>query len=869
MFRSHAVPRIASTLAVVLAALTQACSDAASPKSSSPTVEDAHASAVASATAATVATKECATPQSTWIFCDDFETNRLTKYFEYDNAGGKFVRASGTGMGGSVGMRATFTKGASPAGRLSLAFGKTPDPYFKAVDAGVANYREVYWRFYVLRKAGWVGNGSGGLTRATIFAGSNWSQAIVAAGGTDDTDTRYLRIDPLSGTDASGNLKTTKFNDVANLRALGTARSAATEDDQAHAGQWACYEFHIKLNDAGQSNGVYELSVNGQLSAQKTGLNWVGAYNTDGINSLNLEQSGPAAPAANVRILDNFVVSTTPIGCGTTTAPGPVATITVAIDSSSLTVPHQAQATATMRDANGVIVPGTPTWTSEHPAAATVSSSGVVTAVAAGQAYIDATSGGVVGHGLITVTAAAPAPVAAVSVSLAASSITAGTTTQATATTMDANGNTLTGRTITWSSSNTAVATVSSSGLVMGVAAGSANIIATSEGKTGQAPITIVAATVPVASVSVSLAASSIAPNATTQATATTRDANNNVLTGRAVTWSSSNTAIATVSTSGLVTAKAAGSANIIATSEGKTGQATLTVTSGTNPPPTVLFEEKFEDTNFAGRGWYDIYSGGLTSLSTDHIPGSTHSLQVNFVAGQTGASPSTSGRHLFTPSNSVYLRYWVKYSTNWIGSGQTFHPHEFHFLTTEDNDYAGLASDALTMYIEQSYQSGGGLASLGAQDSRNIDVTRINQDLTNVTENRAVSGCNGNPEPGVTGDCYQSGGAYFNGRTWRSASPVFLPNPGPGYKADWHKVEVYFQLNSIVAGKAQPDGIAQYSIDGQMVIDRRNVYFRTAARPNMNFNQFIIAPYFGNGSPINLNIWYDALIVQTARPTP
>jgi hypothetical protein len=369
-----------------------------------------------------------------------------------------------------------------------------------------------------------------------------------------------------------------------------------------------------------------------------------------------------------------------------------------------------------------------------------------------------------------------------------------------------------------------------------------------------------------VASVSVALGASSLAPGATTQAAATTRDAANNVLSDRATTWSSSNPAIATVSSTGLVTAKAVGSANIIATSEGKTGQAALSVTTSSNSSATVLFEERFEDGNFAGRGWYDIYSS-QPSLSTDHITGSTHSLQVNFTPGASTPTPNTSARHLFAPSSSVYLRYWVKYSTNWVGSGETFHPHEFHFLTTEDGDFAPLASDALTLYIEQNYQSNGGSASIGAQDARNIDLTRINQDLTNITENRAVSGCNGNPEPGVTGDCYQSGGAYYNGRTWRSAAPVFLPNPGPGYKADWHEIEVYFQLNSIVNGKAQPDGIAQYSIDGRMVIDRRNVYFRTGARPNMKFNQFIMAPYFGDGSPIAQTIWYDDLIVQTARP--
>lgn len=82
-----------------------------------------------------------------------------------------------------------------------------------------------------------------------------------------------------------------------------------------------------------------------------------------------------------------------------------------------------------------------------------------------------------------------------------------------------------------------------------------------------------------VASVSVTLAASQVFIGQTSQGTAVVRDAQNNVLTGRAVTWSSSNTAVATVaSSSGLVTGVTAGSATISATSEGKTGQADITV---------------------------------------------------------------------------------------------------------------------------------------------------------------------------------------------------------------------------------------------------------------------------------------------------
>jgi len=88
------------------------------------------------------------------------------------------------------------------------------------------------------------------------------------------------------------------------------------------------------------------------------------------------------------------------------------------------------------------------------------------------------------------------APVAAVAVSPTSQSVVVGGTQQLTATLTDANSNVLTGRVVTWSSSNPAVATVSSTGLVSGVAVGGpVTITATSETKTGTSSITVIPST--------------------------------------------------------------------------------------------------------------------------------------------------------------------------------------------------------------------------------------------------------------------------------------------------------------------------------------------------------------------------------------
>ena len=169
-----------------------------------------------------------------------------------------------------------------------------------------------------------------------------------------------------------------------------------------------------------------------------------------------------------------------------------------------------------------------------------------------------------------------PTPVASVTVSPGTANVAVGATVSLSAVTEDADGNTLTGRTVTWSSSNTSVATVSSSGLVTAVAEGDATITATSEGVSGTAMITVTPP--PVATVTVSPDQSLIATGTTVDLTAETKLAGGEVVTGRDIAWSSSDESVATVDAGGTVTAVSSGTATITATSEGQSGSAELTV---------------------------------------------------------------------------------------------------------------------------------------------------------------------------------------------------------------------------------------------------------------------------------------------------
>jgi len=132
---------------------------------------------------------------------------------------------------------------------------------------------------------------------------------------------------------------------------------------------------------------------------------------------------------------------------------------------------------------------------------------------------------------------------------------------------------------VTWASSNTAVATVSSSGVVTGVAVGTATITVTTVdgGRTASCEMTIVP--VAVTGVTLSQTSASLTAGATRTLTATIAPAD---ATNKAVTWTSSNTAVATVNSSGLVVAVSMGMSTITATTQDGSKTATcLVVTDG------------------------------------------------------------------------------------------------------------------------------------------------------------------------------------------------------------------------------------------------------------------------------------------------
>ncbi len=160
-----------------------------------------------------------------------------------------------------------------------------------------------------------------------------------------------------------------------------------------------------------------------------------------------------------------------------------------------------------------------------------------------------------------------------------------GEQTQLSAVAQDAQGNQLATDSVQWNSSAPNVVTVSSSGQVSAVGAGSATVIATIRGKTGESAITVVPP--PVASVRITPDTVRLVSDQTRQLTAQVRARDGSVLTGRTVSWSSTSPAVATVSASGVVTGLATGSTLVMATSEGQSASALVEVGEGGFVRPT------------------------------------------------------------------------------------------------------------------------------------------------------------------------------------------------------------------------------------------------------------------------------------------
>ena len=299
----------------------------------------------------------------------------------------------------------------------------------------------------------------------------------------------------------------------------------------------------------------------------------------------------------------------------TVTEPPPpepeVASVTVSPSEAMIETDATQQYSATALTADGMEIPDVEfTWSSSDEMVATVDADGLATGVGAGEAMIVATVDSVSGTATLTVTVPPPPEPVVVTVEIVDAIpiiLEIGDTHQLMAVARTSDGTMVGGVVFAWSSDDNEVATIDTTGLITAVGAGMAVIIAMTDEITSE-PVTVTVAEPPpiVDRVSVSPSTATIEEGETQRFTATAYTSVNEVIPDKTFMWTSSNTTVATINSSGLATAKEAGSTTIEASVDGKSGTASLMVTA---PPPQL----KIRTATISGTPSYPRTAGSVT----------------------------------------------------------------------------------------------------------------------------------------------------------------------------------------------------------------------------------------------------------------
>ena len=307
-------------------------------------------------------------------------------------------------------------------------------------------------------------------------------------------------------------------------------------------------------------------------------------------------------------------------------------TITPADADLLLATLQQYTATGTFSDGSQQNITASVTWSSSNNSVVSIPAGGLATARALGSVTISATSGSVTGS---TTANVEPAVLSSITVKPANKKIAQLTDQPFTAigTYTDGSTHNITGQ-VSWTSSNTAVATIGNKGLAKALTPGTTTITAALDSISGSTTLDVTNATV--VSITVTPAGRTIAQLTRLAFTATGRFSDNTrqVIT-RNSTWASDNPAVATVAGGGTATAIGPGTADISATFEGVTGSAPLTVSSATLSsisvrPATALLAP----TTFVQCVAIGTFSDGSTQVVTDLVTWTSSAPQVASVTG-------------------------------------------------------------------------------------------------------------------------------------------------------------------------------------------------------------------------------------------
>jgi hypothetical protein len=245
----------------------------------------------------------------------------------------------------------------------------------------------------------------------------------------------------------------------------------------------------------------------------------------------------------------------------------------------------------------------------------------------------------------------------------------------------------------------------------------------------------------------------------------------------------------------------------LMACGGGNGGDSSNTSSPSDNQTRTVYILEEFNDGNLTSRGWVD--STGEVWIDTGTKYGGAASWRIQFGASATncrneaGNGTVVSVRKAFTASDNVYVSFYWRFNSDWVGSGLSYHPHLFFIL---DDVWTGLADGTLRVYIE----------------------------VSELTARMIVG-------RGGTADWYDTTYEFSTDR--------------------WYKVDCWFKMNTV--GSA--NGEMEMWVDGNSVYSNSSVTYRTSS--SVHFAAFAAAPWISDGSPRAQTMWMDELELANLPP--
>ncbi|MGQ0715382.1 MAG: Ig-like domain-containing protein [Gemmatimonadaceae bacterium] len=346
--------------------------------------------------------------------------------------------------------------------------------------------------------------------------------------------------------------------------------------------------------------------------------------------------------------------------------PAAVASVAISPSAAGVQVGGTTQLAATARDASGNVLAGRAiAWGSSNPSIASVSSTGLVSGAAVGQATISATSEGQSGSSAITVSSAPPPPptVTGLDVTPPSASLASGETRQFAATENLSNGGTRTAAGVTWSATG---GTVSSAGLyTAGTTAGSYRVVALgASGHADTASITITAPAPPptVTALVLSPASASLLTGGTQQFTATEQLSNGTSRSASGITWSATGGTVL----NGLYTAgMSAGTYRVIATgASGHADTASITVAS---PPSGSCVAPNLLQHGFDNQSFSPLAGTPGISIVADATARGGYSVRKDWTGGSHDGAEVWAN---FASTKVVYARWRFKYDSRFDVSG-------------------------------------------------------------------------------------------------------------------------------------------------------------------------------------------------------